>query len=477
VECLTLAALLMIAYRFANLSLAPFISDEPAFLSAAREQIRSGHWLAVSPLVGKQGLHYGPTVLWFYGIIHLSFGADAAVHIFAMLTCMVAAHLALAYGIRKRFGPLAGATSLAFLASSPYQFLWSRLAWDQSVDICAAWILFALCTFDRITRRVWVGVFLGIVIGLAISSHLMVLPLVFLVFMFLAFEALWRHEWKSLLASVAVVLTVNIPYLGYLSHHYQEASPAQPLSWDLVQKYALEPARVATLTGLDYFFDDAWPNFLAEEHWAGSPWMSPNAKTAVAAVAALGLLWTAWRGRAARRRVALLGLAAWVGYAFFFGQRRVGDPPHYQFATWWIIPLGLAAGVSSLEKRWRWVSLGAAGAVWTLSIAQMRFIFDWMAYVRRHGGTQGVHYGAPLAEQKSAIRAACSDDHDRILVFNDTHIFDRSLRYVASTESRCAGKTLSFCGSDDCTRAAGAARVRIAYARPGSGWLFIKFAE
>jgi hypothetical protein len=218
----------------------------------------------------------------------------------------------------------------------------------------------------------------------------------------------------------------------------------------------------------------ARPAFLAEDHYAASPWLSTDVKIVVAGVAALGLLAMALsRGR---RRAALFGLAAWVTYAFFFGQRRVGDPPHYQFATWWIMPLGLAAAVASLEARWRWLAVALACGAWVLSIAQMRFVVDWMAYIRRHGGTEWVHYGSGLADQGSAIRALCANAHERILVSNDTRLFDLSLRYVASTEPTCDAKKLSFCGSEPCTNAPGTARARIGYTRPGSAWLSVTFA-
>lgn len=464
----------MLAYRYLNLSLVPFINDEPAFLSAAREQIRTGHWVGVSPLVGKQNLHYGPTVLWFYGLVHLLFGSRAIVHVVAMLTCMTGAHLAFGYGLGKRFGSLAGATALAFLASSPYQFFWSRLAWDQSVDVCSALLLFLLCAHDRITPKV--GAAIGVVVGLAVSSHLMVLPLAFLAYGFLAVEGAYERRYAGLLYACGAALVVNLPYLHYLSTHFTDAAPAEPLSWDLVGKYALEPARVATLAGIDYFFDGAWRSFADELHYARSPWLSPDLRLVAAAVAAAGLIWTAVTGRG-RRRVALLGVAAWVGYAFFFGQRRVGDPPHYQFATWWIIPLGLAAAVRSFDKRLRWGGIALAGAAWVLAIAQMRFTIDWMAFIRRHGGTQWTHYGVVLSEQDTALRALCADPHEHILVSNETRLFDLSLRYVASTEPTCASKKLSFCGSEPCPNAPGSVRAKVAYAHPGSAWLLVSFAE
>lgn len=466
----------MIAYRYANLGSVSFINDEPAFLTAARAQLGGGHWVSVSPLVGKQGLHYGPTVLWFYGVVHLLFGSDPATHIFAMLTCMVAAHVALAYGIARRFGSLQGATALAFIASSPYQFFWSRLAWDQTVDVGSALIAFAFCAYDRITPRV--AVFLGITIGLAVSSHLMVLPLAAVACAFIAFESIRRREWTPIAVLGATALVVNIPYLLYLSRHFGDASPAEAFSWDLARTYALEPARVAGLFGIDYFFDDAWRDFLASEaRWRDAPLLSSLAPLFLAIVAAAGLVLVAWKRRGPDRRAALFALFVWPAYVLFFAQRRVGTPPHYQFATWWLIPVGVASMLWAMRSSSRWLGAGAVVAVWIFSLLQMRFICDWMAYVRGHGGTQGVHYGTPLAEQKAAVEAVCGDDHRRVLVFNETRLFDLSLRYVASTTPRCAGKTVSFCGSEDCSGAGGAGRVHVSYARPGSGWLFLRFSE
>jgi hypothetical protein len=469
-------ALSMIAYRYANLRSLSFINDEPAFLSAARDQLGAGHWVSVSPLVGKQGLHYGPTVLWFYGLVHLVFGPNPTTHIVAMLTCMTAAHVALACGIGRRFGSLVGATALALIASSPYQFFWSRLAWDQSVDIASALIAFVFCACQRITPGV--GVFLGLTVGLAISSHLMVLPLALVAGSLLALESILRREWVPLALAGLTALVVNIPYLMYLSHHFHEASPAETFSWDLAKTFATEPARVASLQGIDYFFDDAWSDFVTSVgRWRGSLLLTPGAPLAVAVVAAVGLALVTWKRRGSDRRASLCALVTWLAYVVFFAQRRVGNPPHYQFATWWVIPVGVASALWAMQRWSRWLGAGAVAAVWLFSIAQMRFICDWMAYVRSHGGTQGVHYGTPLAEQKAAIDAVCTGDHERIQVWNDTHLFDLSLRYVGSTEPRCAGKVLAFCGSEDCSRVRDAARVHIAYARPGAGWLFLKFAQ
>ncbi|HEV7502276.1 MAG TPA: hypothetical protein VGQ33_19810, partial [Vicinamibacteria bacterium] len=61
-------ALGMLAYRFAHVGLAPFARDEPQFLFAAGEQLRTGRWLSANPLYGNLGLRYGPAAFWFYGL-------------------------------------------------------------------------------------------------------------------------------------------------------------------------------------------------------------------------------------------------------------------------------------------------------------------------------------------------------------------------------------------------------------------------
>lgn len=58
------AAVAMLGYRFLHLDLAPFARDEPQFLAAAREQLRTGHWVSANPLYGNLGLRYGPTAFW-----------------------------------------------------------------------------------------------------------------------------------------------------------------------------------------------------------------------------------------------------------------------------------------------------------------------------------------------------------------------------------------------------------------------------
>src|SRR3712207_7521148 len=51
---------------------------------------------------------------------------------------------------------------LALVASSPYQFFWSRLAWDQMVNVCASWMVVLLCLPGPLGR--WRLLLLGLAI-------------------------------------------------------------------------------------------------------------------------------------------------------------------------------------------------------------------------------------------------------------------------------------------------------------------------
>ena len=171
-----LAALGLLGYRFAHVDLAPFARDEPQFLAARPEQLQTGHWLSANPLYGNLGLRYGATAFWFYGVEQALLGPDPRVAIVAMGLTVTLAHLALAFALWRLFGggPVFLAVLVAWVASSPYQFLWSRLAWDLTSNAAVFAAAALLCTY----RELGVGraLALGTVIGLGISTHPMLVP-------------------------------------------------------------------------------------------------------------------------------------------------------------------------------------------------------------------------------------------------------------------------------------------------------------
>ena len=471
-----LAALAMVAYRFANFDLVSFINDEPIFLAAANEQVHTGQWLSASPIQGTQGTTYGPTVFWFYGLVHWLFGPAPQTSILLMCALLTLAHVALAAAVTRLFrgDTLLFAALLALVASSPYQFFWSRLAWDQMVNVCASWMVVLLCLPGPLGwgRRL----LLGLAIGLALSSHLMVLPLVALTFALLSLEHLRRpREWlRTLLPVLGVAVLVNVPYLGFLRKHPPAPPPAPGgFSWALLGEQLLQPARVGTPWGLDYFFDHFWPDFL---QWVGGTgrWLLEHTGWGVAAlvaVSAVGLLLTLRAREPEQRRLALLALAVWLGYAGFYTLRGLNREPHYQFPSWWVVAVGVAGALHALHRyRPRW---GTVASALVLGAAAVQFLVNvaWMGYVRERGGTQGVHYSTPLAAQQELIRRACQESPSPISLENATVIFPHALGYVARTTPACQNVALSICGPWGCPPGASLRRVR--YAGPVGGALVL----
>jgi hypothetical protein len=471
------AALGMLLYRFAHFDLVSFINDEPHFLTAANEQLRTGHWVSASPIQGTQGTTYGPTVLWFYGVVHLLFGEAPQTSILAMCITVTLAHGAVALALTRVFrgDALFFAAMLALVAASPYQFFWSRLAWDQMVNVFASWTVVLLGLPGPLG---WIRrVLLGLVLGFAISSHLMVLPLVALTFAVLALEHLRQPRALALTLGpvIAVALLVNLPYLGFLREHPPSPPPASgSFSWSLLGEHLLQPARVATTWQLAYFFDQTWPDFL---QWVGSTgrWLLEHAgwsTAALLAVSGAGLLLTLRAKEPEPLRVARLALAVWPGYALFYTVRGLNREPHYQFPTWWVVAAGVAGALYAL--RTRNLRLATVATLAVLMGAGLQFLVNvaWMGYARERGGTQGIHSSTPLAAQQGVIRRLCEEARGTVFLENHTTLFPPSLGYVVRTTPACQGLNLHLCRPGGCPPGAPVRRLR--YAAPVGGALVLE---
>lgn len=476
---LVAASLSLFAYRFANLDLVAFINDEPRFLAAARSQLDSGHWVSVSPLGGGTlGVSYGPTVVWFYGAVHWLFGPAPEAHIVAIGLMLTAAQLALAYTLATAFGGGVTAFGLvaALIASSPHHFFLSRVAWDPMACICSTWTVIVLAMPGPVGWRR--ALLVGLLLGFAASSHLMVLPFVALAFAVMAID-LWRTPAKlarTWSVALAGVLAVNVPYLLHLRAHPPVPTSSGSFTLAAFFSFLIEPARIATMWRMDYYFDHVWPEFVA---WAGALGdvfrVGAVPMALMALLAALGLVVHVRSGESHRRRLALMGLAVWLGYAAFNASLSLYQHPHYQWPTWWIVAAGVAGAVPWLRARWPRVGLAAACVIGAISLANTAFIGAWMGYVRDRGGTPGIHYGTPLAEQRRLVESACGSPERTVFLDNQTAMFPHSLAYLVSIEPRCAGKQVQLCRATACPASSDSARVIVAkYARRFDGRLDIR---
>jgi hypothetical protein len=478
---LVAAALALFALRFADVDLASFTRDEPQFLAAAREQPRTGNWLAANPLFGNLGRRYGPVAFWFYGAASAVLGDDPRRAILAMGAVLTAAQLALAWGLTRALGErtVFFAVLAAWIASSPYLFFWSRMAWDLTslAGALAAVALLALPGRLGLRRAALVGLALAVGLG----THPMVAPLVVAVGLALAWEL--RATPRRLLATLGVMsaaaVTVLLPHLLYLMRARSVSrAPWRVHSVADVAALALHAPMIATPWRIDRYFDGSWDAFVA---WSGC---APLARAsfvlavAVGAAAVAGLACALGSPADAERRLARVGVLVWPGVVIMLAVLGLDGHVHYQFPALWVPFFGVAALVAALLRRaprWGRAALAVVGAV---ALLQAGLVVQWMRFLRVHDGTRGPTYGTAVGAQIAATRAACALPEPRIALRNETAQFRYPFEYLARTDPACAGKTVVVCAESPGPFARpcppderGTRLVRLRYARETGGAL------
>jgi hypothetical protein len=478
---LVAAALALFAYRFADVGLASFTRDEPQFLAAAREQPRSGHWLQANPLFGNLGRRYGPVAFWFYGAVTAVLGDDPRRAILAMGAVLTAAQIGLAWGLARAIGGGAAffAVLAAWIASSPYLFFWSRMAWDLTslAGVCAAVALLALPGPVGPGRAALVGLALAVGLG----THPMVAPLGIAVVSALAWElrATPRRLLAVLGALAATGIAVLLPHLLYLLRaRAVSRAPWRAHSGASVAALALEAPMIATPWRIQRYFDGSWDAFVA---WSGTGLLARASfvlALAIAVATAAGLACALRSARDAERRLARTALLVWPGVVTMLAVLGLDGHVHYQFPAAWVPFFGVAALAAALLRRApRWGAAGLA-VLGALALAQGALVVQWMRFVRLHDGTRGPTYGTAVGAQIAAVRAVCALPDPRIALRNETAQFRYPFEYLARTEPACAGKTVVVCAETPgpFARACppdepGTRLVRLRYARDTGGAL------
>jgi hypothetical protein len=229
----------------------------------------------------------------------------------------------------------------------------------------------------------------------------------------------------------------------------------------------LGPARVFTTAGISYFFDDTWNDFRSGLGFAAVLLQGAWIAFILAAVSIGGLILTLRRSDdARRRRLARLALFSWLGYALFLLVDGLNPHPHYQHPVWWTVPVGLALLFVWLRERSPKKATWLVGALWTLALAQWAFLPVWMHYVRAHGGTQGVHYTTPLAEERAWMRKACALEGN-LRIENHTNIFPAALEYLTTSEPACRDRRVTICSGNCVTTEPNVREVSLSYAALG----------
>jgi hypothetical protein len=477
---LVAVALGLLGLRLGDRDTVPYILDEAQFQDVARASVQSGTWPVISPVIASLGIPYGPGPVWFYTAVHHLVGPRPERSAMASTLFLSLTQLALAAMLARALGGgwLLFATLTALLATSPFLFFWSRLAWDVLAGYTAAAV--ALAATNRIISP-GRGLLIGALLALALASHPMTVPLILAVLAVLSWEVLRRRSGVlGLLAVAAALVLVNVPYfLGILHETHRAALPGGPTLGERLQaaparlfQQLLEPARVLTTTGVDYFFDASWPAFRAS---LGSPGallgLGPPLALCLALLGAAGLLWAARFSGVGGRRVARIALLAWVGLAIMLSCLGLVVQPHYQLAAWWLIPAGVGALAVALLPRHPRTARSVLGLVWLLALANAGFDRAWIGWVRQHGGTIGIHYSVPMSAQREFLREACSTERPNVALANRTALFPQSLLSLAQTEPACSGKRVGICPGSCPTLDAQWRLVSLRYAAPPGGRL------
>jgi hypothetical protein len=431
-------------YRLVNADLWAFICDEPVFLRSSRALLRSHTFATYSPLVGTQGVHYGPTALWLSFAVHVLFGADVETHLLVMLTLVTASNAIVAFAIGRLFGDryVIPATLGVLVASSPYHFFWSRMAWDPLVNVCTGFIIALLCT----KRRLSVGrvLAIGALIGFGVSTHPAMVPLACVALFMVFYRSPAGRRLRQVSLASLVAFVINLPYIYYLWPTNPGVSSAKKVfSFQLLSVFFPEALRVSTVAGVAYFFDGDWVAFQQfSRFWTKSAETMTMVLPWLAVVFALGLLLTFRGCRPGAQRVLTLGaIVVWSAYVVFYAYLQLEPHPHYQFSIWWVMLVPVAGLLGWLKRYQRWFPVGVL-AFWGMAMFQFAFLVHWMHFVRERGGTRGVHYDAPLSQQRQVVRQLCAHRQTVLYVANLTYVFSESLEYIASMEPQCDGKRL-----------------------------------
>jgi hypothetical protein len=435
----------MMAYRFSRIDLSPFIMDEAYFVDGAG-------WALASPITGSVPVHYGPAPVWFYGVAQLFVGRSPVMNIAAMCLAMTLAQLFFVIAVARalKLPPLALALLLAFVAASPYQFFWSRLAWNQLSDACAfaAVALFVGKRPLTVLRMLAIGGLLG----LALSSHPISAGFIAAMGLVIGFEH--RRDLKQLAklaaAGTGAVLAVNVPwFVDMILHPWPDLGPRpeRPLGAILedVGNRVLNEVRPASMDGLQYFFDTEWGRFVRTLGWPFPPetlahWLF----VALVVISAAALVAAMLAGSPEHRKLAALTACTVALSAVYFSHLQLAPHPHYDFPVSWVAAAAVALALS-MSWKYRAAAIGVGAFVAALAIIQFDVILQWRGLIERENGMRNMHYSTPVGQLSKVVNEACSWPF-QVNLRNQTLILAKPLEYLLKTEPLCAGKSVRLCG-------------------------------
>jgi hypothetical protein len=475
---LVAGAVVALGTRFLDRDLVAYVLDEPQLQDAAVAAARTGGWASISVVRGTQGLRYGPSALWFYGVVHRLAGPrpEAGILGAGLFLTFAIGWLVWTLARRSEAPTWTAGAGLWIAAASPFAFFWARQGWDN--PLLAGFAALAAAVLARRTAPGlgW-SVVLGALLGLALGTHLMAVPFVAAVLWVLASDGEgWRARVRTVGAALATAAAVLLPYLGALQRDGGRVAQGRAAPHGAHLAAAIDaliaPFRQVGGLGIGYFFDQDWTRFTGESALgAALPVVGPCVATLVGAGTLLGLVLGRRAAAAPLRRVARLGLWTWVAHAGFLGVLALPPEPHYQQPVLWVPVAGVALAVSALWPLRPAVAVTVAllaGAVGGWGLGMQR---AWMEWIRANGGTRGIHYALPIAVQRRALAEACAVDAPVIALQTQVILFPQSLVSLARTEPACQGRRVAVCGPACPTLPTGWSLATLRYADPASARL------
>lgn len=429
-------SLAFLALRFFEPGLAPFVFDEP-FFQILIDWHMGNHAFPASSIPGNAGIPYGPTALWFYGLIR-QFTPRIEILVLchaALSTCGV---IMLASLLRRHFGRGAALLALLLMAASPLLYFYSRMLWDNSITIplTAALLSLTLSLVRRRSAALCVG--WGLVAALLFNLHLMNTAIIGACALYLLVAGRGRGgTLKFVMLSAMPFLAVSSAYLSRIIAALGNLKSVNGAGGTGSAFHLNRLAAPLSTQVMSYFYQPVLAEVLPHP-------LDPGLWLLVACFAVLVLR------RSFPPALQLISAAMAATLALHFTMGVDISHPHYFNPVWASGFVAVAAAWHAAGAvRWQRALLGCLAA---LTLASQGYTtISALHAVKRDLGTREMHYGTAVSEQRRFMEEACrsagkgrDSQGPNIDLSGLGSVFPYSMQYHAAHAVQCRGQTVTF---------------------------------
>jgi hypothetical protein len=251
------ATIFLIILRFIFPGDVSFIQDEANFLKTALKANQAGEWFTLG-FEGARGIKYGPVAIYYFRVLisltkNVLFISLLNTFFITTLTLFSLSKIA-TYSTYKRKNLLL----VAF--ASPYLWFYSRMIWDNSLNIALIGLALSYYLEFYKSNRLRPLAFSLLLMNLSIQIHLMslciLIPVIFHM-MLRKREALYRSK-KTVFALLILNIAILSPYLSYLVPQYlslAHKSTSRPFKSFYLPMLG---SRIFTTFDFSYFLGRKW---------------------------------------------------------------------------------------------------------------------------------------------------------------------------------------------------------------------------